>query len=266
MSVKPTIFEHVPPQWPLLKPCPIAFVGEAPSDVETTLGQPLVGPAGAVFNQALALAGLRREDHFITNLFDEQAPDNDPLKWCGGTKESKGWIGYDLPQFDRGKWLRPEYAWHLTRLGEELALARPKVIVAMGKAALWAFAGHAASIKTWRGTAFEARMVAPGVKCIATIHPAAILHSDYKLLPIIAMDFAKAAREAHAGPEIRYTPRELLIEPTIEAVEAFATETEKFAEVVGLDLETIPLFRQIKCIAVALGPARLMTIPFVDYR
>src|SRR5207302_2776781 len=45
----------------------IVFVGEQPGDQEDRQGAPFVGPAGEVFDQALAEAGLEREKLYVTN-------------------------------------------------------------------------------------------------------------------------------------------------------------------------------------------------------
>src|SRR5688500_4415783 len=41
--------------------------GEAPGDVEDTLGHPVAGPAGAVLDKALQEAGIDRKAAFVTN-------------------------------------------------------------------------------------------------------------------------------------------------------------------------------------------------------
>ena len=45
----------------------IVFIGEQPGDQEDRQGAPFVGPAGAVFDKALADAGLEREKVYVTN-------------------------------------------------------------------------------------------------------------------------------------------------------------------------------------------------------
>src|SRR5262245_65607348 len=43
------------------------LVGEQPGDKEDVAGRPFVGPAGRVLDQALAEAGIPREEVFVTN-------------------------------------------------------------------------------------------------------------------------------------------------------------------------------------------------------
>src|SRR6202035_4869416 len=45
----------------------LVFVGEQPGDVEDIDGRPFVGPAGWVFERALAEAGIARADVYVTN-------------------------------------------------------------------------------------------------------------------------------------------------------------------------------------------------------
>lgn len=55
----------VPPTGP--EDAVVAFIAEAPGEREEEHGEPLVGPAGRVFNEALEDAGLQRKDVWITN-------------------------------------------------------------------------------------------------------------------------------------------------------------------------------------------------------
>ena len=45
----------------------IMLVGEQPGDQEDLAGEPFVGPAGRILDQALAEAGIDREAVFVTN-------------------------------------------------------------------------------------------------------------------------------------------------------------------------------------------------------
>lgn len=54
----------------------IMFIGEAPGFNEDRQGRPFVGAAGQFLEELLALAGLRREDVFITNVVKHRPPNN----------------------------------------------------------------------------------------------------------------------------------------------------------------------------------------------
>lgn len=45
----------------------VMFVGEQPGDEEDLAGQPFIGPAGRLFNQALVDAGIDRSRAYVTN-------------------------------------------------------------------------------------------------------------------------------------------------------------------------------------------------------
>lgn len=54
----------------------IFFLGEGPGYYEDKSGQPFVGAAGKFLDELLGLAGLRREDVFITNVVKCRPPNN----------------------------------------------------------------------------------------------------------------------------------------------------------------------------------------------
>ncbi|BCH56787.1 hypothetical protein RvVAR031_pl01180 (plasmid) [Agrobacterium vitis] len=94
-------------------------VGEQPGDQEDLAGRPFVGPAGRVFDEALAQAGLDRRMLYVTNA----------------VKHFK----YE-PRGKRRIHQRPNIAevqqcrWWLT---QEIDMVKPKLIVAMGAIALF---------------------------------------------------------------------------------------------------------------------------------
>lgn len=54
----------------------IVLIGEAPGKNEDLTGKPFVGSAGRFLNELLALAGLKREDVFITSIVKYRPPNN----------------------------------------------------------------------------------------------------------------------------------------------------------------------------------------------
>jgi DNA polymerase len=58
----------------------IVFIGEAPGKNEDLTGKPFIGAAGKFLDELLGLAGLKREDVFITSILKYRPPNNrDPL-------------------------------------------------------------------------------------------------------------------------------------------------------------------------------------------
>lgn len=58
----------------------IVFIGEAPGKNEDEQGIPFVGAAGKFLNEMLTLAGMNRDEVYITNIVKYRPPNNrDPL-------------------------------------------------------------------------------------------------------------------------------------------------------------------------------------------
>ncbi len=58
----------------------IVFIGEAPGKNEDEQGVPFVGAAGKFLNEMLTLAGMNRDEVYITNIVKYRPPNNrDPL-------------------------------------------------------------------------------------------------------------------------------------------------------------------------------------------
>lgn len=97
----------------------VMFVGEQPGDQEDLSGQPFVGPAGRVFNEALSLAGLDRHALYVTNA----------VKHFKYEPKGKRRI-HQRPNAGEVEHCR----WWLTR---EIDLIKPRLVVAMGATALF---------------------------------------------------------------------------------------------------------------------------------
>lgn len=230
----------VPPQWPTKLPTKIAFVGEAPSDEEIVTRKPFSGPSGRVFNQMLRSANLDRDEYLITNLYDQQPEDNNVA----------------LFRADKDR-----TADALARLGEELARAKPNVIVPLGATALWAFTGYS-SIAPFRGAQTPATAVVPGAKLVPTFHPAMVLR-QWKYLPVVVGDFIKAERLARSA-RITYPTKSVLIQPLEAEVRDYLADAVQ-APLLSVDIETG--WGQIT--SVQFSPAPFdhgLSVPFFDFR
>jgi uracil-DNA glycosylase family 4 len=93
------------------------------------------------------------------------------------------------------KWDGPEIQSGLAQLTLDMARFQPQFILCLGGTALRAFKGVKVSIDDYRGTLFLAGAVAPGVKCMATFHPARVLR-EFGLTGICRFDYKRAAEEA----------------------------------------------------------------------
>ena len=150
------------------------LIGEAPGAEEEKKGQPFLGAAGRILDQALVEAGLRREQVYISNVVKCRPPANrTPHK-----KEADACLTYLL---------------------EEIETIRPAIVVALGNAPLEALTGLKA-ITAARGRVLPARKglrIDESVKLMGTMHPAAELYKRGSAYPLIVSDLKMAAALAY---------------------------------------------------------------------
>jgi uracil-DNA glycosylase len=132
------------------------FVGEQPGDAEDTEGRPFVGPAGRVFDEALAAAGINRRKVYVTNAVKH-------FKWEARGKRRI----HQKPNAAETAACRP---W----LDAELEVVSPHVLVALGATAAQALLGRSFRVTRQRGVPVESDL-APSV--LATVHPSSILRA-----------------------------------------------------------------------------------------
>jgi len=132
----------------------IMFVGEQPGDQEDLAGRPFVGPAGAVFDEALEKAGIPRSEVYVTNAvkhfkFIQRGKRRIHNKPDGGEIEACRW------------WI-----------DQERSLIRPPVIVALGATAARSMLGKVVTISRVRGSPIP---LSEGGECWVTVHPSFLL-------------------------------------------------------------------------------------------
>jgi DNA polymerase len=132
----------------------IMFVGEQPGDQEDIAGRPFVGPAGALFDQALEKAGIDRSTVYVTNA----------VKHFKFVRRGKRRI-HNKP--DAGE-IGACHWW----IEHERELIRPSVTVALGATAARSLIGKTVTIGKVRG---EPLTLADGSECWVTVHPSALL-------------------------------------------------------------------------------------------
>lgn len=135
----------------------IMIVGEQPGDQEDLAGEPFVGPAGQVLEQALRAAGLSRDEVYVTNAVKH-------FKW---TRHEK----MRLHQKPSGQEMHACKPW----LEAETAQVKPDIIVALGATAGTAVLGRLPKVGAERGKVITGSNLAP--KVILSWHPAAILRT-----------------------------------------------------------------------------------------
>lgn len=142
----------------------LVLLGEQPGDQEDRAGEPFVGPAGRVLDEALADAGIAPERVFRTNVVKH-------FRWSGVRGKRRI---HQSPKQQHVAACRP---W----LDAELRLLRPRGVVLLGGTAGKALYGPAFRVGEARGRRLawpEARPVAvPPAWVLATTHPSAVLRA-----------------------------------------------------------------------------------------
>ncbi len=134
----------------------LMFVGEAPGADEDAQGEPFVGRAGQLLTRIIQTMGLSREQVYIANIL-KCRPDT-PGQTSGNRRPTATEMATCLPY-----------------LLEQIALIRPRVIVALGATALEGLFGKTGPALTrTRGTwlSFQDLPVMP------TYHPAYLLRNQ----------------------------------------------------------------------------------------
>jgi uracil-DNA glycosylase len=163
-------------------PARLMLVGEQPGDQEDIAGRPFVGPAGRILDKALSTAGAIRPATYLTNV----------------VKHFK-----NEPRGKKRLHKRPNrYEVEVCRvwIDQEIALVRPKLVVALGVTAAEALLGRRVVISRERGRTVE---LAGGAKAMVTAHPSAILRLPDRAareaaLDLLVRDLRRAWRRSMA--------------------------------------------------------------------
>ena len=132
----------------------IMAVGEQPGDREDVAGKPFVGPAGQLFDRALAEAGIDRSTVYVTNAVKH-------FKWIARGKVRL----HQKPDAGEIDACRP---WVLA----ELSKLQPEILILLGATAARSLLGKPVAVTKNRGL-FEAPHLAKRV--ILTVHPSYLL-------------------------------------------------------------------------------------------
>ncbi|WBY00036.1 UdgX family uracil-DNA binding protein [Ramlibacter tataouinensis] len=133
---------------------PLMLVGEQPGNQEDLQGHPFVGPAGRLLDSALDAIGIPREIVFVSNA----------VKHFKFELRGKRRIHKSPNQREVSACLH----W----LEDEIALVRPRALVALGATAARALLGRAVSVTAERGKWLPR---SDGLKVLVTLHPSALL-------------------------------------------------------------------------------------------
>ena len=162
----------------------IVLAGEQPGDQEDLQGQPFVGPAGKLLDQALQRAGVSREDAYVTNV----------VKHFRFTQRGKRRI-HQTPGIEHVRACLP---WLLA----ELRVVDPNLLVTLGATAAKSLLGSSFRLTHHRGELLEF----DGLPLLATVHPSAVLRAPDErrdeMFDGLVADLELAGRTAvsRAGP------------------------------------------------------------------
>jgi uracil-DNA glycosylase family 4 len=126
----------------------LMFIGEGPGAEEDRQGLPFVGRAGELLTRIIEAIGMTRDQVYIANIVKCRPPGNRD------------------PQPDEVAACRPY-------LERQIALVRPRLLVALGRIAAQTLLGNDLPIGRMRGQWFEVL----GVALMVTYHPAALLRN-----------------------------------------------------------------------------------------
>ncbi|HTL34646.1 MAG TPA: UdgX family uracil-DNA binding protein [Kofleriaceae bacterium] len=145
----------------------VMLIGEVPGDYEDLAGKPFVGPSGKLLDEALALAGIPRNEVYVTNA----------VKHFKFTRRGKRRL-HDKPNRYEIRACKP---W----LESELEVIEPEIVVLLGATAAQALLGSSFRVTKSRGQALETELAK---WTFATVHPAAVLRAPDEEMRRIAKE------------------------------------------------------------------------------
>jgi DNA polymerase len=165
------------------------LVGEQPGDVEDREGEPFVGPAGRLLDQALESTGIERSRIYVTNA----------VKHFKFERSERG--GRRLHKKPTRSEVVACHPW----LDAELRAVKPALVVALGATAAQSLMGADFRVSTQRGKVFDLEIdgVEAGCEFLATVHPSAVIRLSgderAEALSRFTADLRTAAETVGAG-------------------------------------------------------------------
>lgn len=232
-------------------------IAEAPGKNEDEQMIPLVGPTGGMFNEMLNIAGMTRDEVYLTNVVKYRPPFNDMSKL--------GLINVDLDKCVEELW-------------QEIDRCKPKAILVMGNYALRAILGlpmkwdqkkNSHPIMNYRGSILLAKD--RKTKVIPTIHPAALFNRwesggeeseaglEYTYKVLIQNDITRAVEESKTR-ELNLPRRDLKIARSSLDLFRFLRMYEDHIKV-SVDIESLNCIPA--CIGFAFTRHHAISVPLI---
>lgn len=209
-------------------------VAEAGGEQEELNGTPLIGPSGKVFDMLLRKAGVYRDQVSVANTLSCRPPNNiyptdaAARQYCTDTEAATI--------------VKHCFEHHLAPVLQ----ARPwERIDAIGDKSLRVLTGKTDGIMKWRGSPLPL-IGQKTPKVIGLLHPSYLMR-DAGMIPSAISDLAKT---------INVPPQHYNLQPTLEDLEGF------HPDILYTDIETNRFTNQITMVGIALGPHRVIVVPF----
>ena len=157
----------------------LMFVGEQPGDREDLQGRPFAGPAGQLFDRALGRLALARDSVFVSNAvrhFKFELRGRRRIHKTPGQQEAAACA----------HWLE-----------QEIALVRPRALVALGATAARSLLGRPVAVTKQRGQWLRRD---DGLQVLVTLHPSALLRMEPQQQSQAFEDFVADLQLAMQGP------------------------------------------------------------------
>ena len=156
----------------------LMLIGEAPGETEVVKGRPFVGKAGKNLDEFLRLAGLEREEIFVSNTVKIRPTEIGPTGRTRNRAPSKEELSLFVP------WLL-----------REISAVKPAALVTLGNVPLKALTDGKTTVGACHGQWVQSRA---GVPLFALYHPASIIYRR-ALAPVYEQDVLTLAEALKNG-------------------------------------------------------------------
>jgi uracil-DNA glycosylase len=133
----------------------VLFIGEAPGAQEDRAGEPFVGPAGRLFDEALSAAGIDRAVVYVTNAVKHR-----PWKRSDSGRQKN--------RAPKQSEINACAVW----LDREIEIVEPRIICCLGAVAAKRMLGKSFRLMDQRGQWFTSER---GQDVLATVHPSFVM-------------------------------------------------------------------------------------------
>jgi len=228
------------------------WVGESWGENELELGHPFVGAAGQELARIAQDSGVittslpkkdpssfykiydmvdfwqrvqRNDGIQLSNVFHAH-PENNNVELFFGLEGNR-----NLPPLRVGKYILPEYLYHVENLWQEISDLQPNIVVCLGNTPSWALLGNTAITRIRGAINWSERC---NCKVLPTYHPSYIIRGKWADRPIVIADLQKAKRQSESS-SIRRPECWILRDGTIKEIAAWFTAP---ATEYSIDIET----------------------------